>query len=97
VSRQDRFARLSAVLRDAAQTHHAAYRSVDGNDPDWASWYADWLITSSALPQILGRPPVRSELIYQLVRLDKVYGEERRDEAWEPFYARALLAALGEP
>ena len=40
---------------------------------------------------------MRSELIHQLVRLDKGYGEERRDDAWETFYARELLAAFGEP
>jgi hypothetical protein len=45
--------RISALLREAAETHHVVFRIVDGDDPDWASWYADWLLdlcspTSSA-------------------------------------------------
>ncbi len=32
--------RLAALLHEAAETHHRVYRIVDGEDPDWASWYA---------------------------------------------------------
>jgi len=89
---------VRAILHEAAETHHTVYRIVDGNDADWASWYADWLIKLSELPKLLGQPPVRSELIYALVRLDKEYLETKPDVAWEMFYAKALLAtfATGE-
>jgi hypothetical protein len=40
---------------------------------DCASWYADWLISLSELPDLLGIKPVRSELVYLLVSLDKEY------------------------
>ena len=46
--------RISALLHEAAETHHVVYRIVDGDDPDWASWYADWLIELSEVPEILG-------------------------------------------
>jgi hypothetical protein len=36
--------RVSGLLHEAAATHHLVYRIVDEEDPDWASWYADWLI-----------------------------------------------------
>ena len=49
-------ARIATPLREAGETHHVVYRIVDGDDADWASWYADWLIDLSELPQILGRP-----------------------------------------
>jgi hypothetical protein len=45
---------LSDLLHEAAETHHIVYRITDGEDPDWASWYADWLINLSELPEILG-------------------------------------------
>ena len=43
-------ARIAELLHEAAETHHAVYRMSDGDDPDWASWYADWLLDLSELP-----------------------------------------------
>jgi len=90
-----RVGKIGAILREAAETHHIVYRIVDGTDADWASWYADCLIKLSDLSRVLGLTPVRSELVYMLVRLDKEYVEEEPDEAWEVFYAREFLAAFG--
>lgn len=79
------------LLHEAAETHHVVYRITDGEDPDWASFYADWLIEHSELPQLLGTTPVRSELVYHLVRLDKEYTATSPDESWEDVYARELV------
>jgi hypothetical protein len=84
--------KVSEVLHEAAETHHVVYGIVDGADDDWASWYSEWLIHLSALPDLLGRKPVRSELTYMLVRLDKEYTERQSNERWEDFYARELIA-----
>ena len=91
---QDQVGRVSAILHEASEAHHTVYRIVDGNDADWASWYADWLITLSELPEILGLRPVRSALVYQLVRLEKEYAKVEHDDIWETFYAKRLLAAF---
>lgn len=88
---------IRALLHEAGETHHRVYRIVDGADPDWASWYADWLINLSELPQLLGQRPVRSELVYQLVSLDKQYAAENPDEPWEGYYARRIVQDLGSP
>jgi hypothetical protein len=82
---------VSALLHEAAETHHLVYRITDGADEDWASWYADWLIRLSELPGMLGRTPVRSELVYLLVTLDKQYTAEQPAEPWESYYAQRLL------
>ena len=82
---------VAALLKEASETHHQVYRIVDGDDPDWASWYADWLIRLSELPTILKTTPVRSELIYELVRLDREVNRSKPAEPWERFYARRLL------
>jgi hypothetical protein len=82
---------VAALLKEAGETHHVVYRIVDGDDPDWASWYADWLIRLSELPSILKMTPVRSELVYELVRLDREFSASKPDEAWERYYARQLL------
>ena len=82
---------VSALLHEAGETHHQVFRIVDGADDDWASWYADWLVNRSELPELLGVAPVRSELTYLLVRLDKEYVETKPTERWEDYYAHAVM------
>jgi hypothetical protein len=86
---------LAELLHEAAETHHRVFRITDGADDDWASWYAEWLVTLSELPELLGTKVVRSELTYLLVRLDKEYTERRLDERWEDYYARELVRHFG--
>ena len=52
------------------------FRITEGADDDWASWYSEWLVEHSELPDLLGSKPVRSELTYMLVTLDKDYAAE---------------------
>jgi hypothetical protein len=87
----DTLTQLSELLHEAAETHHRVYAITDGDDPDWATWYSDWLVNLSPLPQLLGVKPVRSELTYLLVSLDKDMTREAPDVGWEGFYARRLL------
>ena len=82
---------VASLLHEAGETHHQVYRIVDGDDPDWASWYADWLIGLSELPQLLGTTPVRSELVYMLVLLDKEFTEKAPGGRWEDYYAQRLV------
>src|SRR5205823_11937746 len=88
-------AAIADLLHEAGETHHVVYRIVDGDDPDWASWYADWLLDHSELPQLLGGAPVRSHLVYELVGLDRDYTAEPREERWEDWYAQRLLERFG--
>ena len=81
---------IADLLHEAAETHHRVYRITDGADPDWASWYADWLIGHSELTTLLGTVPVRSELVYVLVLLDKDYGRRQITEPWEKYYAQRI-------
>jgi hypothetical protein len=87
----DTVQKISELLHEAGETHHLVYRIVDGADDDWASWYADWLIRLSELPELLAASPVRSELVYMLVRLDKEYAEQKPSEPWEQYYAARLV------
>jgi hypothetical protein len=83
---------IADLLHEVAETHHIVYRITDGDDPDWASWYADWLLNLSELPDLLGVSPVRSHLIHALVQLDRDYTSRSPEERWEGYYA----ARLGE-
>jgi hypothetical protein len=82
--------KVAELLHEAAETHHLVYRIVDGDDPDWASWYADWLLDLSELGDELGTRPVRSQLVHALVELDREYGAASPSERWEDWYARGL-------
>jgi hypothetical protein len=82
---------VSGLLHEAGEIHHRVFRIVDGADDDWASWYADWLISLSELPAVLGVKPVRSELVYMLVSLDRQYAADQPGEPWESYYARKLI------
>jgi hypothetical protein len=86
----DTLEHISGLLHEAGETHHQVFRIVDGADDDWASWYAQWLIELSELPDLLGVRPVRSELIYLLVSLDKQFTAEAPGEPWETYYARQI-------
>src|SRR5437868_14284177 len=86
---------LAALLQEASETHHRVYRITDGVDDDWASWYADWLLRLSELPAMLGSTPVRSELVYMLVQLDKDHTAARAVEPWPDFYATRPIDPFG--
>ena len=92
----DRTARVVSLLHEAGETHHRVYRIVDGDDPDWASWYADWLVNLSELPQVLGTTPVRSELVWLLVALDREYAQTSPDVPWPQWYADRVIRHFSE-
>src|SRR6185437_2288273 len=82
---------VAVLLHEAAETHHRVYRITDGVDADWASWYADWLIRLSEFPKLLEAAPVRSELVYMLVKLDKDFTRDAPGGRWEDYYAGELI------
>jgi hypothetical protein len=89
--------RVSRLLHEAAETHHRVFRIVDGADDDWATWYADWLANLSELPTLLDAKPVRSELTYLLVSLDKEYTAGQPGQPWEAYYAQGILSHFSSP
>jgi hypothetical protein len=88
--------RITSLLHEAAETHHLVYRIVNGDDADWASWYADWLLELSELPELLGTKPVRSHLVHALVQLDRDYRASAPKGSWEPWYAERLPSLVLE-
>jgi hypothetical protein len=87
---------ISHLLHEAGEAHHQVFRIADGADEDWASWYAEWLINLSELPDLLGTKPVRSELIYLLVSLGKEYTAGQPGGQWR-FTTRAGSPATSSP
>jgi len=71
------------------------YRITQGADDDWASWYADWLLDLSELPEMLAVRPVRSHLVHALVQLDREYASSGSKDPWPTYYARRLREQFG--
>ena len=88
---------VAGLLHEAAETHHIVFRITEGVDDDWASWYSNWLVNMSELPELLDGAVVRSHLTRMLVELDEEYTEEGADTPWEEYYARRLLRSRWSP
>ena len=91
----ERIRRLSDLLHEAGEVHHVVYRISDGADDDWASFYADWLIDHSELPETLGRTPTRSHLVHELVESEHAFNAAGPSARWEDFYAERIVARFG--
>jgi hypothetical protein len=91
----ERTERVSALLHEAGEVHHVVYRITDGADDDWASFYADWLIDHSELPEALGRAPTRSHLVHELVESERAFAEAAAATPWQDFYADRIIGRFG--
>ncbi|HZV76372.1 MAG TPA: hypothetical protein VFF63_01285 [Candidatus Babeliales bacterium] len=87
---EDAFDKIAELLHQAGEVHHAVFADTDGSDDDWASFYADWLLSHSDLPRLLARRPVRSHLTRDLVELDEQYSSAAPAQPWPVWYARRL-------
>ena len=94
----DRTARVSELLRQAAEPHHIVYRIVDGDDPDWATLVCGIGCGLSELPAELGEAPVRSALVHALVEPTLSTRSKVRPSAGSTttpeLFARSLLEAI---
>ena len=87
----ERAQRISDLLHEAGEVHHVVYRITDGADDDWASFYADWLLDHSELPETLGAAPTRSHLVHELVDSERAFAEASPDSRWQDFYAERIV------
>ena len=84
---------LEALLEETGRQHHAAFLKVDGTDPDWANWYADYL--ADRLPGLIETGPTRDELASLLERLGEEQPRVAPEEPWPRYYARFLVERYG--
>lgn len=87
---QEQQTALAELFRSVGGAHHQAFLATNGDDEDWAIWYADFLVDK--LPPLLGKRLSRSEIVYAVKRLDYEYQAEKPSEQWADYYARLLLA-----
>jgi hypothetical protein len=80
---------LAALLTETSEAHHQAFADVDGEDPEWPMWYADFMI--DRLSELLHAPLTRSELICILLNLSRLQPAEAPDVSWQEYYADYLI------
>lgn len=85
---------LSDLFSETGKAHHRAFSDADGEDPDWAIWYARHIHDS--LQDLLGRDFEVSRLVYCLVQADDDHRATSPEEPWSDFYARHFLECYAD-
>jgi len=87
---EEKVQELTKLLNEAEHAHGKAYVETKGFDPDWAMWYADYLLPK--LLPLLEASMSKSELVHLLVRLDRLQRADAPGAKWARYYARYLVA-----
>ena len=105
MSDESKVRRLAEIFRETGEAHHRAFLETDGEDPEWALWYAEHL--HERLAPFLAAPITRSRLVFCLIGaddehragsvLDYPLGHAATESRvpWPEFYARRFLECLG--
>jgi glutaredoxin len=84
---------LAALLKQTGEAHHEAFAATDGEDPDWAIWYADYL--HDRLAPFLATLITRSRIVFCLVAIADEHETADPEAPWTEFYAARILECLG--
>ena len=86
---------LAGILERAHRVHGVVAEKTGGADPDWALFYAWWLLNWSEFAAVLGRAPSLAELTVELTSLDAAYRAGPGTAPWPRAYAESLLGGRG--
>lgn len=81
---------LAALFREAGVSHHRAFAATNGADPEWPTWYAEFL--APRLAALVGRSFSVPEMADLLRRWDREHAASPARESWPEFYAQSLLS-----
>jgi hypothetical protein len=81
--------RLIELLQQAGSAHHRAYSHSNGEDADWALWYAHYL--HSRVQEQIEKSLTISELVYLLVAAERARTKEASSADWPAYYARFFV------
>jgi len=82
---KDLVEKLTALLMETGQAHHQAFIKTDGEDPEWAKWYGEYL--ANKLPALIGSDLDAGQISSEVVELDKSFTENAIDTHWTAYYA----------
>ncbi|TXG84206.1 MAG: hypothetical protein E6R12_05345 [Sphingomonadales bacterium] len=85
---------LVEAFGTAAEAHAFAFVEVDGEDADWAYWYAG--VLQQPLSRILGQPLTRAQIVVCLTAIeDERLARFGSDHPWRELYADHFLTQFG--
>jgi hypothetical protein len=79
------------LLSQVGPAHHRAFAATDGEDADWPTWYANWLLERMPEPV----PEVEEARLAELLaKAAEAHKDSGGTEDWPGFYARFLTERL---
>ena len=85
---------LVEAFEAAAKAHAFAFVQVDGEDPDWAYWYAG--VLQQPLSKILDKPLTRTQIVVCLMAVeDERLARFSSHHPWPEMYADHFLTQFG--
>ncbi len=81
---------LAALFRQAGAAHHRAFAAVNGADPEWPAWYAEYLVPR--LEPLLRVSLSTGRLANDLAALDAAQRAHAPGTDWAAYYAAWFLA-----
>ena len=84
---------LAEFFEETGHSHHKAFIATDGFDPDWALWYAEFML--ERVRSILEADLTQSDVVYLLVWLSREHPLVAPGSPWPRFYARTLVQRYG--
>ena len=79
------------LLSQVGPAHHRAFSATDGEDPDWPTWYAGWLLERLPKPALEVDQAQLAALLATAAETHKTSGST---EDWPGFYARFVTDGL---
>lgn len=79
------------LLEQVGPAHHVAFAATDGDDPDWAGWYATWLLDHLPEPLEVEKSLNPVVLAGWLSAAADSHRASETTESWPPFYARFIV------
>ena len=93
MSNEQQIEKLAALFKETGNAHHEAFAATDGEDPDWAIWYADYI--QARVSDLLDTQLTRSQLIYCLMFVEFERAARSPDAEWTAYYADHLVEWRG--
>lgn len=81
---------LAQLFRTAGQAHHKAFAATNGDDPEWAEWYARYLAVP--ISELLGTTLSPEALGAALRNIDRQMRSVAPSAEWTVYYADWFLA-----
>lgn len=93
MSDETKLQELADLFRQTGDAHHQAFLQTNGEDPEWAIWYAEHL--QDRLTPYLAAPITRSRLVFCLIGAEDEHRATESDVPWPEYYAQRFLECLG--